>query len=168
VVGGEYRDLQEVFEVTEVRSWDQIPASATSYQLVIVCTRLDSLESVAAISRVIDPVDGVAVLLGPSRAGPGTGSRPQPARWRSTGRRLRDSALETIAVYGALPDPWAPEYVFPLTRPAASFAIERFLLSRRPSWEWLTRALRVGPLVRLAIWALPGGLLVCRPRGVRR
>ncbi len=168
VIGGEYPDLQPVFEVTAAGSWDQIPESPTSYQLIVVCSRLDSQDSVSAIARVLDPVDGVVVLLAPPDAAGTRRYRPLAIQTRSTRKLLRDSGLKAHAVYGALPDPRVPEYVFPLTRAASAFAIERFLLSRRPAWGWIRVALRIGVLVRLATSGLPGGLILCRLGGDRR
>lgn len=167
IIGGEYRDLHDVYEVTETRSFDQIPTSAPPYDLIVVCTPLDSPESVASISHVLDPEHGVVIVLSPSPAARKPRYRPLAAQTRSMRRLLQDSRLETMGAYGALPDPWAPEYVFPLTRAGAAFAIERYILSRRPAWDWTRLALRFGPLVRVATAALPSGLLICRLRGVR-
>jgi hypothetical protein len=165
VIGGEYPDLKSVYETTEVAGWDEIPRSPRAFQLVIVCLRLESRDSVALIERVLDRPKGVVVICTPPRRAGRTLYRPLAAQARSVRRLLRETGLELQTVYGALPDPWVPEYVFPLTRAAAAFAIERYLLSRRPGWGWVRATLRVGPIVRLAASVLPAGLILCRLRG---
>jgi hypothetical protein len=154
-----------VFETTEVDGCDEIPESHPGFQLIVVCVPLESRDQVMALERVLDPSEGVVVLPAPSRrAGPRLFS-PLSVQARSARRRLRGSRLEAQAVYGALPDPWVPEYVFPLTRSSASFAIERFLLSRRPGWQWVHIPLGLGPVVGIAMSALPAGFILCRMRG---
>ena len=165
VIGGEYPDLQSVFETTEVAGWDQIPRSPRAFQLIVVCLSVESRHSVALIERVLDRSGGVVVLCTPPRRAGGMPYRPIAVQARSARRLLRGTMLGTQAVYGTLPDPWAPEYVFPLTRAAAAFAIERFLLSRRPGWGWVRAILRVRPIVGLATSALPAGIILCRLRG---
>lgn len=165
VIGGEYPDLQSVFETTEVAGWDEIPRSPREFQLIVVCLRVESRNSVALIERVLDHSEGVVVLCTPARRAGRWPYRPLAVQARSARRLLRGTRLEPQAVYGALPDPWVPEYVFPLSRAAAAFAIERFLLSRRPDWGWARAILRVGPLVDLATSALPAGLILCSLRG---
>lgn len=165
VIGGVYPDLQSVFEATEVPGWDEIPKPPQTFQLIIVAIRLESRDSVASIERVLDPSEGVVVVCTPHRRARTRLYRPMAFQARSARRLLRGTRLEAQAVYGALPDPWVPEYVFPFTRAAAAFAIERFLLSRRPAWGWIWATLRLGPIVGLAMSALPGGFIVCRLRG---
>lgn len=165
VIGGEYPDLQSVFETTEVAGWDQIPRSPRAFQLIVVCLRLESRDSVALIESVLDRSGGVVVLCTPPRRAGRMPYRPIAVQARSARRLLRGTMLGAQAVYGALPDPWVPEYVFPLTRAAAAFAIERFLLSRRPGWGWVRAILRVRPFVGLAASVLPAGLILCRLHG---
>jgi hypothetical protein len=165
VIGGVYPDLQSVFEATEVPGWDEIPEPPQTFQLIIVAIRLESRDSVASIERVLDPSEGVVVICTPHRRARTGLYRPMAIQARSARRLLRGTRLEAQAVYGALPDAWVPEYVFPFTRAAAAFAIERFLLSRRPAWGWIRATLRWGPIVGLAMSALPGGFIVCRLRG---
>jgi hypothetical protein len=165
VIGGEYPDLKSVFETTEVAGWDEVPRSPRVFQLIVVCRRLESRDSVVLIERVLDRSEGVVVLCTPPRRAGSRRYRPMAVQARSVRRLLRGTRLEAQAVYGALPNPWAPEYVFPLTRAAAAFAIERFLLSRRPGWGWVRAILRVGPMVGFATSALPAGLILCRLRG---
>ncbi|HEX9864164.1 MAG TPA: hypothetical protein VGC03_04275 [Acidimicrobiia bacterium] len=165
VIGAGYPDLQSVFEVTEVSGWDEIPAPPQMFQLIIVAIRLESPDSVRSIERVLDPTEGVVVVSTPHRRARTRLYRPMAFQARSARRLLRGTRLEAQAVYGALPDPWVPEYVFPLSRAAAAFAVERFLLSRRPAWGWIRATLRWGPIVGLAMAALPGGFIVCRLRG---
>ncbi|MGH8914873.1 MAG: hypothetical protein ACRDZM_10205, partial [Acidimicrobiia bacterium] len=114
---------------------------------------------------VLDPSEGVMVICAPPKRAGTWLHKPFVLQARSARRLLQGSRLETQTVYGALPDPWVPEYVFPLTRAAGAFAIERFVLSRRPAWRWVGAALRIGPVLDLAMLALPGGLLLCRLRG---
>ena len=165
VIGGECPDLQSVFETVEVAGWDEIPRSSRTFQLIVVCLPLASRDSVALIERVLDRSEGVVVLCTPPRRPGSRPYRPMAVQARAARRLLRGTRLEAQAVYGALPNPWAPEYVFPLTRAAAAFAIERFLLSRRPGWGWVRAILRVGPMVGFATSALPAGLIFCRLRG---
>ena len=167
VIGGHYPDLHTVFEVTEVAGWDEITQSPGGFQLIVLCRALESRDPVASIADVLDPSDGVMVVFVPRREGRRV-YRPLALAARSARRRLRGTGLEEQAVYGALPDPWVPEYVFPLTRAAAAFAIERFILSRRPAWGWIRAMLAVGPVVRLATSALPSGLILCRLGGESR
>jgi hypothetical protein len=165
VIGGVYPDLRSVFDTTEVPDWDQMPEPPESFQLIVVAIRLESRHLVASIECVLDPSEGVVVVCTPHRR-PRTGLyTPMALQARSTRRHLRGTRLEAQTVYGALPNPWVPEYVFPFTRAAAAFAIERFLLSRRPAWAWIGATLRLRPIVGLAMWALPGGFIVCRLRG---
>jgi hypothetical protein len=165
VIGGVYPDLQSVFEVTEVPGWDEIPEPPQTFQLIIVAIRLETRDSVLSIERVLDASEGILVICTPHRWAKTRLYRPMAFQARSARRLLGGTRLETQAVYGALPDPWVPEYVFPFTRAAAAFAIERFLLSRRPGWGWIRATLRLGPIVGLAMSALPGGFVVCRLRG---
>jgi hypothetical protein len=164
VIGGGYPDLKSVFAATEVPDWDEIPQSSEAFQLIIVCIGLESRAAIASIERLLDPSEGVVVLWTPPRRDGTNRYRPLAIQARSARRLLSGTNLEVLAVYGALPDLWAPEYVFPYTRAAAAFAFERFLLARRPSWRWKAM-LAVSPLVGLAMSALPRGFVVCRLRG---
>jgi hypothetical protein len=165
VIGGVYPDLRSMFEVSEVASWHEIPDSSETFQLIIACRRLESQESAASMGRVLDPADGVVVIVAPPRGADRSRYRPIALQARSIRRLLRGTGLEVHTVFGALPDPWVPEYVFPLTPAAASFAIERFVMSRRPTWGWLRATVNVGLLARFATSGLPGGLILCRLRG---
>lgn len=164
VVGGACPDLEPVFDVTTVDTWEEMPASPATFQLVVGCARMVSRESIAGLERALDPSGGVLVICVPPRQGRTAPRKPFALQARSTRRLLRGSRLEAHARFGALPDPWAPEYVFPLTRAAGAFALEQFVLSRRPTWRWARTALRFGPLVDLIMLALPAGLLLCRLR----
>jgi hypothetical protein len=165
VIGGEYPDLSSVFETTEVGGWDEIPESPRRFQLIVVWVPLESHHQIMALERVLDPSEGVVVLPAPSRRARSRLFSPLSLQARSARRLFRGSRLEVQAEYGALPDPWAPEYVFPLTRAAASFAIERFILSRRPSWQWVRTPIGLGPVVGVAMSVLPAGFILCRLRG---
>ncbi|MGH8915051.1 MAG: hypothetical protein ACRDZM_11125, partial [Acidimicrobiia bacterium] len=70
VIGGQYPDLRSVFEVTAVPSWDEIPESSGSFQLIILCRRLEPRDSIESIERILDPSQGVMVICAPpKRAG---------------------------------------------------------------------------------------------------
>lgn len=163
LIGGGSPSLHAMFDTTEVKSWEEIPQSPRAFQL-IVSVGLSSRDEIAAIERVLDPSEGIAVICAPPRPAGPRRYWSLAGQTRVIRRLLRGTKLEGGVVYGTLPDPWVPEFVFPLTRPAAAFAIERFVLARRPAWGWVRMMLAFGPIVDLATKALPGGLIVCRIR----
>lgn len=164
VIGGDYPELSSVFEVTQAATWVEVPRPPQRFGLVVVCTGIDSADSLAAMRAILEDPGGLVLILAPPKGGKSTRLGRVA---RSTRRLLQGSGLKVEAMFGALPGPTAPEYVFPLGRATAAFAIERFVLSRRPSWPWVRTALSFGPFVALATSFLPGGFILCGLDGDR-
>jgi len=163
VMGGAIPDLDSVFEVTSVSGFDALPADGGSFQLVVVCCPLEEGDSLRALENQVDSQGGmVVVFLPPLRTG---GSRRSIGGQISSSRRaLAGTSFDIEQVYGALPDPWVPELVFPLTPTATRYGLRRFVLSRRPTWGWVRPALSTLPLAAITRWGLRGALVVCRRR----
>lgn len=158
VVGGPFPDLESVFDVSSLDDLLEGPESSKPFQLIVM-TQSNRLP---AIKGRLDPNGGRVVFGVPSMRIRGWRFGWLGLRVAWLRHRLRDSGLIIDGVYGTLPDPWVPEYVFPLAPVAARFALERFLLSRRPAWRWTFRALQSRAFVRMVTAVVPGALVVCR------
>lgn len=165
VIGDAIPDLESVFEVTTVADLDHLPPTPGEFQLVVLFGAPGSGDAMAALAGVVDPSAGV-VLVGLPPRGSGTKlQKPLGLDVASLGRRLKRVGLTIDVVYGALPNARVPEYLFPLRSAAAGFAIERFVLARRPSWQWARRALGIRLLLRLVESFFPGALVLCSRSG---
>lgn len=160
VLGPEIPQLEDVFDTTYVAR-GALPESSFDLAVLIDAS---SAEDLRLAARSTSGTNGVVITgIGEPDADRTLGLSVIPGLRRLT-RAAGRSGLEVVAVYGALPNPWNPEYLYPMGGPAARFAIERFIQSRRPTGP-LGRAIRRLPDSLVTTAFTTGALAILRHAG---
>lgn len=154
-------DLETTMETSLVDS-AEVSALSGVFDLVVVAST-PTRRLLTSVASVTEPKRGV-VLVGLGAPdhdrvlGPPSGPRVILLRQRASRAGLR-----VQEVFGAWPNPWNPEFVFPLERESASFATSRFLLTRRPG-KLVSRFVTAGDWWwRVAAFACPGAMALMKP-----
>lgn len=160
VVGPAVPDLESVFETTTVANDTALPDSG--FDLVVITSGEGSALERTAMA-LMDP-GGLLVTGVGAWTSDRTFGKPAFPGVASLKRKARRTGLDAVAVYGAVPNPWNPEYLYPMGGAAARVAIERFLRSRKPSSQTVALLLRL-PTPLLSAVFTTGALVVLRRAG---
>lgn len=162
-VGEVMPDFGTSTTVTHVSDPGDLAGISGMFDVITVSSKATARLLVSMVS-LLDRSTGLLVVGVP----PDSDQRrraPIPLQLATLRRRLGRAGLTVEIAYGALPDPWMPEYVFPLTPSARRFAFRHFVDSRRPGRAWARAAYAVASRGWVARWAAPAALVVCRPSG---
>jgi hypothetical protein len=160
LIGLDSPDLASALE-TSLADPEEVSALSGTFDLVVLGST-PTRRLLTSVAAVTEPVRGV-VMAGIGAPGhERLLGRPSGPRVMLLRRRANQAGLLVEQVLGALPNPWNPEFMFPIEREAVSFAISRFLLSRRPG-AWVSREMATTDWWwRVAAFACPGAMALMR------
>ena len=159
VIGQEVHWLESAFDVTALPESGRLPEYG-AFDLVVIAD-IATEHSLNRAAEALAPGGLVVAGIG----GPDSERLfgiPARQRFRGVRAKATRAGLLVHSVHGALPNPWNPEYLFPLDIGPAGFAFHGFLRSRRPGLaRWLESKPRATHL--LAALTTSGALLLLKP-----